>query len=346
MPRCLEKILDSPWVLRIASSFSGATSAKGMEAMTLSMIKGHDRNFLRQVQKMADWIDHDRPDVIHLSSSLLIGIAKGIKDRINIPVVCSLQDEEIWIDRLESRYAQQAWSSIREHLHYIDKFVVSSEFYRSAALTKIPEIKEINRVYPGINREKYTSSNMPHEPAIGFFYRMNDENGLDMLAQAFVALKKERSIPGLKLKIGGGYTRENKKFLNRVRRLLKPCARDVIWSGPYHLAQHADFYKDISIICVPLRFNEAVGLYLCEAFAAGRPAVAPNTGSFGEIIRNAGLLYTPNNPLELAQTIKQILTNPAQYKQCAQNALALSSQRYCHTVAAEQLTEIYSQAKI
>ena len=342
IPKCLEKLLDFPSVLRIASSFSGATSAKGMETMTLSMIKGDDVNFLKQAEKMVDWIvHHRRPDVIHLSSSLLIGMAQAIKTRINIPVVCSLQDEEIWIESLESRYAHQAWASIREHLHHINKFVVSSEFYRLTALQKMPDIAPIEVVYPGVDSGKYASSNDPQHPVIGFFYRMNYENGLDILAQAFVALKKEESIPNLKLKIGGGYTRENAKLLHRVRHLLKPYAQDVIWSEPYSLAQHADFYKEISVICAPLRFNESVGLYVCESFAAGRPAVAPHTGSFSETVANAGALYAPNTPDALANAIKQLLTDGARYKQCCQNALHLSQTRYNQTTLASRLQEIY-----
>jgi glycosyltransferase involved in cell wall biosynthesis len=186
MPRIVEKILDSPSVLRLASSFSGTTSAKGMEQMTLSMIKGDDKHFNRQNEKIIQWItDNDRLDIIHLSSSMLIGIAKAIKSRINIPVVCSLQDEEIWLDSLESRYAQEAWNSIRDNVSYVDRFIASSEFYKAAALGKIPEIGEIEVVYPGVNIEKYQSPDYPEAPTIGFFYRMSYENGLDILTQAF-----------------------------------------------------------------------------------------------------------------------------------------------------------------
>ena len=343
MPRFFEKILNSPLALRLAASFSGTTSAKGMEQMTLSMIKGDDRNFSEQTEKLIDWIvNHDRPDVVHLSSSMLIGIAKAIKNRINIPVVCSLQDEELWIDNLEDRCAQEAWAAIRDNVGYIDRFVASSAFYKSAALKKIPEIGEITLVYPGVNVEKYYSSEYPKEPTIGFFYRMSHENGLDILAQAFVKLKNENAIPNLKLKIGGGYTRENKRFIHRIRKILQPYKNDVIWSEHYTLDEHTAFYKDISLICVPLRFNEAVGLYVCEAFAAGRPAVAPNTGSFGEIVGDAGLLYAPNDSEHLAEALRKILTDHDFYKKCKENALQLSRERYKDTVTSEKLLKIYN----
>jgi len=342
MPRVFEKILNSKSVLRLASTFSGTTSAKGMEQMTLSMIKGDDKNFIQQTEKLIDWIvNQDRPDIIHLSSSMLIGIAKAIKNQIDIPVICSLQDEEIWLDSLENQYAQEAWNSIAQNVKYIDRFIASSEFYKSVALNKIPEISEIDVVYPGVNIEKYKSQDYPKELTIGFFYRMNYENGLDILAQAFVKLKSE--IPNLKLKIGGGYTRENKNFVNRIRKILQPYMSDVIWSEHYALDEHTAFYKDISLICAPLRFNEAFGLYIGEAFAAGRPAVVPNTGSFSEIVGNAGLLYSPNDSEHLAEALRKILTDNALYEKCKENALTLSRERYNDVAVAKKLLEIYSK---
>jgi glycosyltransferase involved in cell wall biosynthesis len=273
---------------------------------------------------------------------MLIGIAKAIKKRINIPIVCSLQDEEIWLDGLERKDANEAWKSIGENAKYIDKFVASSEFYKRYSFEKIPEIKEIEVVYPGVNLSKYQSSDYPKDPTIGFYYRMNYENGLDILAQAFVNLKKEDSIPNLKLKICGGYYRGNKKFIEQIRSILKPYMNDVFWSEHYSLNEHTTFYKEISLICVPLRFNEAFGLYLSEAFAAGRPAVVPDTGSFNEIVENAGVLYAPNDNENLTKALRKILTNPNVYEQCRDNSLQLSREKYNDKATSEKLVKLYS----
>jgi glycosyltransferase involved in cell wall biosynthesis len=346
MPNFFENILDSKFALRLASSMSGTTSAKGMENMTLSMINGDDENFAKQVDKIIDWIEHhEKPDIIHISTSMLIGIAKAIKKHMNIPIACSLQDEEIWLDSLEKKDADDAWKSIGKNVKYVDRFITSSEFYKLYALWKIPEIKNIDIVHSGVDIEKYQSSDYPKNPTIGFYYRMNYENGLDILANAFVILKKENSIPNLKLKIGGGYTRKNKKIVNQIRKILNPFKKDVIWSEQYSLNEHTEFYKEISLICVPLRFNEAFGIYLSEAFATGRPAVVPNTGSFPEIVENAGVLYSPNDSQNLAEALKEILTNSSIYKQCKENSLRISREKYNDKVAAAKLGKIYSELR-
>ncbi|MCL2413446.1 MAG: glycosyltransferase, partial [Bacteroidales bacterium] len=100
--------------------------------------------------------------------------------------------------------------------------------------------------------------------------------------------------------------------------------------------------KNISLICAPLRFDEAFGLYLSEAFAAGRPAVVPDTGSFKEVIGDAGVLYSPNDSENLTNALRKILTNPEIYEGCKENAIRLSHEKYSDKIAAEKLEKIYS----
>ena len=344
MPRWISRFLESKPVLRIASSFSGTTSAAGLEDITLSMIHGTDPVFNEQVNPMLDWIEHhEKPDIIHLSTTLLIGVAKAIKQRIEIPIICSLQDEEVWIDSMEPEFLKEAWQGIIDNIMYIDKFVTTSEFYKNTITSRLPQIKDVEVVYPGVDASKYFSSKYPLSPVIGFFYRMNRENGLDILAKAFVELKKRDTVKNLRLKISGGYTAKDKRFLKEVKKILKPCMDYVDLCTAYDPEHHADFYKQISIISVPLTFNEGVGLYLCEAFAAGRPAVEPATGSFAEIVGDAGMVYSPNNSDALADAIEKLLTDKALFDNCCRKALEMSQNRYNDEVMAKKLIMNYEK---
>jgi glycosyltransferase involved in cell wall biosynthesis len=325
----------------MAASFSGSTSAGGLEDMTLSMIRGDDPVFLRQIETLLAWIrEHERPDVILLSSSLVIGIGKVLKEETKLPIVCSLQDEEIWIDGLENAFAEAAWTSIADNMKYIDRFITTSEFYKKFALRRFPQIGQIDVVYPGLDTSLYASTHYPAQPTIGFFYRMNELNGLHILAEAFVKVKQSGRIPGLRLRIGGGYTSSDKSFLRKLRRMLAPYSEDVTWCETYRLQDHAAFYREISALCVPLTFEEGVGLYLCEAFAAGRPAIEPDAGSFAEITDGAGLLYSPNTPDALAAAIERLFTTEGLWESCRDRALHLAKSRYHETVQAAALCEI------
>ncbi|MDR2814690.1 MAG: glycosyltransferase family 4 protein [Prevotellaceae bacterium] len=342
MPRWLAKMLGAKAMLRLAASFSGSTSAGGMEGITLAMVKGEGAAFRNQVAPLVSWIkDHEKPDVVHLSSTLIAGVAKAVKQQAAIPVVCSLQDEEVWIDNLKKEYADAAWKGIADNLKYIDKLIASSEFYKKAAQRRIPQITDVEVIYPGVNREKYAAARPPQRPTIGFFYRMNRENGLHILAEAFVELKKRGTVKDLKLKVGGGYTSADRKFLKQVRQTLAPCMGDVSWSDTYSLSDHAGFYREVSVICVPITFNEGVGLYLCEAFAAGCPAVEPATGSFAEVVGNAGITYFPNSSEALADALERLLTNEQLLSLSRANALRLSEVRYNREASAKKLIEAY-----
>ncbi|MDR3219490.1 MAG: glycosyltransferase, partial [Dysgonamonadaceae bacterium] len=92
----------------------------------------------------------------------------------------------------------------------------------------------------------------------------------------------------------------------------------------------------------PIRFEEGVGLYLCEAFAAGRPAIEPDTGSFREITGDAGILYSPNSPEALADAIARLFNTDGLWEECCNHALHFSASRYNETVQAEELCRIYS----
>ena len=344
MPSWMKRMLGADALLNMASSLSGTTSAEGMEDMTLSMIEGEGMAFEENVKQLVDWVKHtEKPDVIQLSSSLLLGIAKELKKETGIPIVCSLQDEEVWIDSLKTEFVQKAWQGVMANAKYVDRFITTSYYYQQIVQARLPQLAPVDVIYPGIDVAKYQSSEYPSFPTIGFFYRMNELDGLDILADAFVLLKHRNTIPHLQLRIGGGYMSPDKKLIKKVKHTLKPYANDVVIEESYDMDNHTEFYRKITVLSVPLRFQESIGLYLCEAFAAGRPAVEPNTGSFREIVGDAGIIYEPNNAHQLADALERMLTDKFLYERCREHALAMAQERYNDMVAAKQLTEIYGQ---
>ena len=346
MPHWIARLTGSERLLKMASSLSGATSAEGTEKMTLSMITGDDPTFIEYVNQLINWIkNHEMPDIIHLSSSLLIGIAKVIRQHLSIPIVCSVQDEEIWVDSLKSDYIQTAWQGIAENTGYVDQFITTSNFYKRKVLLKNPGIN-IKVIYPGVDTEKYATTGYPKDPVIGYFYRINKMNGLDILAEAFVKLKRQNRIPNLRLKIGGGYTGSDKSYLRKVKKIIGPYRNDVELCDLYNPNEHAEFYRSISVISVPLTFEEGVGLYLCEAFAAGRPAVEPATGSFPEIVGEAGIIYHPNDSDALAEALFKLLNDTEAYQKAVEKAKELSETRYNDKSLVNSLIQTYLNTRL
>ena len=155
-------------------------------------------------------------------------------------------------------------------------------------------------------------------------------------------LKLRDTIPNLKLRIGGGSTDSNKKFLSRVKEILRPYINDVIFEDDYSPALHHRFYSEVSLISVPLRFDEGVGIYICEAYATSRPVVEPRRGSFPEIVSNAGVLNNDESATGLANALEQVLADNKLYNELRENAKTMARERYSDRLCAEALMELYS----
>lgn len=341
IPQWINRLASSKIMLGLAASMSGTTSAAGMENMTMSMITGQDGAFKRNVTDMIEWIRREGgADVVHLSSSLLIGMAAPLKSELGVPVVCSLQDEEVWIDSLKGRWAEMAWEAIEQSAASVDAFITTSNYYKELISSKIPTLAP-TVIYPGINIKKYHTEALPENPTIGFFYRMNDLDGLDTLAEAFVMLKNKGTIPNLKLRIGGGNTDSDKRFITRVNEILQPVMEDVTIEQEYLPSAHHRFYREVTVVSVPLRFDEGVGLYICESYAAGRPVVEPCRGSFPEIVGEGGLLYEDESAAGLAEALEKMLSDKALYDSKREAAQRMAKQRYSDEVCANALVELY-----
>lgn len=360
MPSWLKKLLGTQPMLNLAMSMAGTTTSEGMEDMTLSMINGEGETFGSMVQEMIDWIlAKECPDVVYISSSMLVGIAKALKtqcSKLNMScpkIVCVAQDEEVWIDGLRPEDAASAWRGISDNLRYADAVITTSKHYKEKMKNLMRKSSEnsfassfdsqyVRVVYPGVDIEKYASDKHPLDPTIGFFYRMNQLDGLDVLVKAFVMLKQKGSVPRLKLRIGGGYTSQDKTFLSGVRQMLNPYKKDVIIEETYGWEHHAAFYRQVSVMAVPLQFEESVGLYLLEAFAAGVPAIEPDIGSFSEIVDKAGLVYRKNDVETLAHALEMIFVTPGLWEQCSEEASTLARERYSDVATAKALESVIS----
>lgn len=343
IPQWINRLASSKIMLGLAASMSGTTSAAGMENMTMSMITGQDGAFKRNVADMIEWIRREGgADVVHLSSSLLIGMAAPLKSELGVPVVCSLQDEEVWIDSLKGKWAEMAWKAIEQSTASVDAFITTSNYYKELISSKLPTLTP-TVIYPGINIKKYHTEALPENPTIGFFYRMNDLDGLDTLAEAFVMLKNKGTIPNLKLRIGGGNTDSDKRFITRVNEILQPVMEDVTIEQEYLPSAHHRFYREVTVVSVPLRFDEGVGLYICESYAAGRPVVEPCRGSFPEIVGEGGLLYEDESAAGLAEALEKMLSDKALYDSKREAAQRMAKQRYSDEVCANALVELYKR---
>jgi hypothetical protein len=129
-PRWLDRLWDSTPMLQLASRRSISTSPRMLGELTVSMLKGEDGFQQKEIAKLLDWLKHETaPDLISLPYSLLLGLAKPIKEALGRPNCCTLQGEDLFLEGLHEPYKTEALDLIRENIKYVDAFISVSEYY-------------------------------------------------------------------------------------------------------------------------------------------------------------------------------------------------------------------------
>ncbi len=348
MPHWLERFFNSQSILKYAAKKAGSTRTEGLEEMTISMLNGSDGKQKVELQELIDFLkEHEKPDVLHLSNALLMGIAKEVKEQLKIPVVCSLQDEDVWVDSMNDNYRNKVWKLMSEKAKDVDAFIAVSDYYATEMKQKmlIPDEK-MHIVRIGIDTELYNYSKpVSDPPAIGYLSRMYEEHGFGLLIDAYIKLKRNPDFKNVKLKLTGGYTADDKKFVNKQIRKMKRAGifDDVEFIEKFCKESLNEFFNKTTILSVPVLKGEAFGTYQLESLACGTPLVQPALGAFPEIIEttNGGVLFEPNTPDKLAEKWMEVLSNPEKIQEMSKNGREAVLEKYTNEVLTKQVLEVY-----
>jgi glycosyltransferase involved in cell wall biosynthesis len=152
-------------------------------------------------------------------------------------------------------------------------------------------------------------------PTIGYFARIAPEKGLHHLVDAFILLRKSPDAPSCRLRFSGWLGEHNRAYLNEI---LKKLADAGLSNDFEHVESptHEDkirFLRSVDLLSVPAPYREPKGLYVLEALSQGVPVAQPRHGSFPELIEQTGggLLHNPDDPADLANSLRKLLENSA-----------------------------------
>jgi len=347
-PMWLEKLFDSQPMLRFAAKKSGSTRASGLEEMTISMLMGEEGRQASELDHLIKFLEREnKPDVVHLSNALLLGLARRIKSDLGTKVVCSLQDENEWIDPMSDDYQKRIWDLMAERAVDADLFVAASNYYseKSKEQLKIPDEK-IKVVYGGINPEGYETSSLPFDPpVIGYLCRMSEYFGLGIIVDAFIRLKLDKRFTDLKLYLTGGYTDDDKIFVKEMLRKISRHGfeKDIRIFEKFDRENRIQFLKSLTLLSVPVPTGEAFGAYQLEALAAGVPIVQPKIGGYPEFIEatGGGIIYEPNDGENLAKAVASLLTGPDKVRNFGAQGRKAVLEKYSMSDTAKSIIKLY-----
>jgi len=320
-PKWLDHLFNSETLLRWVAGKRGMTSPRELGEITLSTFRAKDGPLAKEVDKVIDWFkQYGQPDVLILSTILLAGVGRTVREELNIPVIGFLQGEDGFLDSLLPEYREEAWKILGKDVKQLDACVSPSNFFAKLMGDRLGiSENKIQHFANGISLYGYEDSFGKVEiPVIGYLARICPEKGLDLLIDAFIELKKSDRYSELRLAIAGTLTAENAPYLDEQRHKISRNGLNDFVEIKTNLSrlEKIKFLLGLSLFCVPARLPEAFGLYVIEAMAAGVPVVLPNHGSFPELLEQTkgGVLYDDKDRHALPVALKKMLDDSQKAK--------------------------------
>ncbi|MFH0759813.1 MAG: glycosyltransferase family 4 protein [Bacteroidota bacterium] len=350
-PGWVDRALNSKPMLKLASRFAGSTRAKGLEEMTVSMLLGEEGQQKEELDRMVDWIvENCNPDVIHLSNALLLGLAQQLSCRLHVPVICSLQDEDVWVDVMKPSARESVWKLMARKAEAVSAFIPVSNYYSEVMKQKMDLAQEkLQTVHIGVDPAGYRFKAVSEKGRnIGFVSRMCHENGMDILVDAFLILKRKKGFEDVGLVLTGGSTGDDRKYLHDIR--LKLREHGVMDQVDFHEDFEEEglraFLDKVTMVSVPVRNGEAFGIYLLECMVSGVPVVQPALGAFPEIIglTGGGVVYPSNTPEALAGSLEGLLSDPGQLDRLSKQGAEGVKRHFHIDIQATQMVAVYENA--
>jgi glycosyltransferase involved in cell wall biosynthesis len=313
LPQALRRQLDSAGVLGWAAARARSIRAGGLEAMTLSVLRGEDGRQAEELDRLIAWLCQEaKPDVIHLSNALLLGLAGRLRAEVKAPVVCSLQDEDHWVDAMPAPWPIRIWETMAERSRNVDLFLPVSRSYGERLAGHLGLTPERWRVvYPGIDSNRCELLLPPAAPVIGYYARLSADLGLGDVAQAFFTLRKRPELRALRLHAAGGMTADDAPFLGRLRTCIREHGAEsqTTITEVFRPGDVEAFMGTVTTVCVPVPGGEAFGLFSLEALARGVPVVLPAEPAFAEVaqVTKGVLLYPPGDREALVEALARVL---------------------------------------
>jgi glycosyltransferase involved in cell wall biosynthesis len=351
-PKWLHRLLAAPGLLKMAAGPATRTRPEHLGPITLSMLRGEDGRQSRELDELILWLRGEKPDVICLSNALLIGMTRRLRSELRVPVVCTFQGEDWFLDTLPPGPRELAWQTVAERAAEADLFIAPSRYFADLMQKRLhlpPE--RIRVVFNGINLDGFSAnpqsairnpqSAIPQFPTLGFFARMCREKGLDKLGAAFLLLKKRDRVKNLKLRVGGSCGPADQVVVDELRGRLEKAgvAGDVDFVPNPSRAAKLDFLRTLSVFSVPATYNEAFGLYLIEALASGVSIVQPAHSAFPEIVQatGGGLLCDPHDLNSLADAIESLLLDPSRARALGEAGRKAVAEKFSAETMARQV---------
>ena len=366
IPEPLRWLLDRPTLLNWISGRGVSIDATQLGDMTLSVAKGEAGNQRREVEELVGWLRDDfKPDIVHITNSMFLGLAKPIKREVGVPVLCSLQGEDIFLDELSEPFKSQVHDQLQAHARAVDGLVATCDYYAGFMAEYLDiDARRIHVVPLGIKLEGHrgappaaaaaadgagadATGNAGAPFVIGYLARICPEKGLHDLVEAFALLARNVGKDNLRLRVAGYLGKRDEAYFEKVDgRIEELGLADVFdYAGEVSRDEKIDFLQAIDVLSVPTTYRDPKGLFVLESLANGTPVVQPAHGAFPEMIEatGGGLLVEPGSIEALADGLEQLMREPHTRHELGSNGAEAVRERFSDVAMADETLGVYRQ---
>ena len=335
-PWLVDRLWESPRLLRAVASRAVETKPAQLGALTVSVLEGAHGHQRKELDKLVSWLkDQPRPDVLDISNSMLIAIAGPLKEALGCPINCTLQGEDIFIDGLLEPFRSRSKALIRSHLQHVDSFVAVSDYYAGhmAQYLGIPGAK-MHVVPLGVSPDTFTPvSDRASAPfTLGYLGRIAPEKGLHLLVDAYRNLRERGALTDCRIEVAGYLGGEHVSYWQSIEREVKAWGLEgeIQYRGELDLGEKVRFLQSLDLFVVPATYDDPKGMSLIEAMACGVPVVAARRGSYTEVLERTGggVLVTPDDLPALEETLQALVDDRDRVVDLGQRARAGVCDRY------------------
>lgn len=244
-------------------------------------------------------------------------------------------------------------------LHLADAIICPSNVTRDyiASLGLNPDrslrtSRKLATVIPnGVSPSDFSVTPLPvrdgREPVLLYVGTLADWQGLDIVVKALPKILEQQPV---KLHIvGRGRSRQRKMLAKQIRKLGLEDHVAIQPAVPHHEIPELISKADICI--APLSLNDrnvtqgACPIKVLEYMAAGRPLLASNMPIVRELVREDvdGLLFSPNDPDDLARQATLLLKDMELSRRLAESAAVHVRENFTWHEAQKKLGKVYER---
>jgi glycosyltransferase involved in cell wall biosynthesis len=234
-------------------------------------------------------------------------------------------------------------------LHLSDAVICPSNVTRDYIASLGPSRNLVTVIPNGVSPSDFSSTPLPERqgrvPVLLYIGTLADWQGLDVIVKALPKILEHGPVQ-LRI-VGRGRSRQRKILSKHIRKLGVEGSVVVQPAVPHH--EISTLIAEADICLAPLGLNDrnvtqgACPIKVLEYMAAGRPLVASNMPIVRELVREdvEALLFSPNDPEDLARQVLALLNDFELSKRIAQAASVRALTKFTWHEAQKKLLKVY-----